>query len=520
MADAGRIHRHRGLLHHRTPSTEPSPSQRDKLSNFLHRHPNPVHLHRSNPEECSSPVSTSQSEGHHVRHYFVKSSASTSSHGFFRFLGHDFDSETDKILKEYYELDPFATIKLDCIGPLPHGFPKVVVHCTATDTGRAQAVPTLGPMGWSVTFHMADRLSDLTIHFLTKSGKLGLMTGVQVPSVDLPPTDLDLPLVMLSDNSDAGALRVRLSAMYDRDVEKANLWKHSVPVQDIIYPEMDWDDVVLAVRSARARILLKAESSGLAPRLEAWNRLLLFDNPWKSTLVFGAVMAFNGVMGHYRLWVPGFFALFVASYVIGYRQRDFWTEKVCKPSHMKSERTKKTKQELGRLMVSTAWLNWRIIDRFLSLATWQHPRSSVLSLVFFTLCFLLAIVLPGWVMLNFILAVYLTLVVVFARYPILRCFTYASHLDGVRLRAKPFVRPYVGRLVVTVHCAHGFRSSDYISTDPYVVVMVGEQMDRVQDGFHKTHMTHTHTHTHTLAHTGFYKHRHTTHIKPRHGPRI
>eukprot|EP00667_Euglena_gracilis_P029114 EG_transcript_38048 len=115
MADAGRIHRHRGLLHHRTPSTEPSPSQRDKLSNFLHRHPNPVHLHRSNPEECSSPVSTSQSEGHHVRHYFVKSAASTSSHGFFRFLGHDFDSETDKILKEYYELDPFATIKLDCI---------------------------------------------------------------------------------------------------------------------------------------------------------------------------------------------------------------------------------------------------------------------------------------------------------------------------------------------------------------------------------------------------------------------
>eukprot|EP00667_Euglena_gracilis_P006800 EG_transcript_6859 len=493
-ADAGRGHRPRSVWHRRQPSTEPATGHRERLAHFLHPHqPHPVP--RSSPEmtqECNLACSTSQLDGgNHVRHYIVKSAASTASRGLFRLFGHDFDSETDKILKEYYELDPFATITVEGIGPLPTGYPKVVVHCTAVDTGRAQAAPEVGPKGWSVTFNMADRLCDITVHLLTKSGKVGLMTGVQVPSIDVAPVDLDLPLVTLPDERDkeaatVGVLKVRFSVAYNRDVEKKNLWEHLVPVQDIIYPEMDWDAVVLAVRSARARILLKAESSGLAPKLEAWNRLLLFDSPRRSALVFGTVMGVNGVLGHYHLWVPGLFALFVGSFLVGYLHQDFWTEKVCKPSHMKVERTKKTKQELGKVMVSTAWLNWRVFDRFLSLATWQHPRSSVLALGFFSGCFLLTFVLPGWVMLNFLLVVYLS-ISVFIRYPILRCFTFASHMDGVRLRSAPSVHPYVGRLFVTIHCAHGFRASDHFSTDPYVAVMVGQQMDRTKSKLKDMH---------------------------------
>lgn len=38
---------------------------------------------------------------------------------------------------------------------------------------------------------------------------------------------------------------------------------------------------------------------------------------------------------------------------------------------------------------------------------------------------------------------------VFIRYPILRCFTFASHMDGVRLRSAPSVHPYVGVLPST-----------------------------------------------------------------------
>eukprot|EP00668_Euglena_longa_P019246 GGOE01023962.1.p1 GENE.GGOE01023962.1~~GGOE01023962.1.p1 ORF type:complete len:543 (-),score=148.62 GGOE01023962.1:232-1860(-) len=435
--------------------TDPSQGPRSRLSGLLRHHP------PSRPQTATQPVQECDAvvpEEHRARHYVVKS-VSTASHGLFSLLGHDFDSETDKIWQEYYKLDPFAAIQLDGLGPLPHGCSKAVVHCTSTYTGKEQAIPPLGPNGWSVTFKVADRLCDLTVLLLAKSGKVRLMTGVQVPSIDLLPTVVDLPLMMLPGEREgeaaaAGTLRVRLSVTYDRDVEKKNMWQHLVPVQELIYPEMDWDDVVLAIRSARARILLRAESSGLASRLEGWNRLLLFDNPWKSVAVFGAVMCLNGVIGHYRLWVPGLFALIVLSFLLGFLRRDFWMESVCKPSHVKSDRVKKPKQDLGRVLVSTAWLNWRVFDRFLALATWQHPRSSFLCLLFFLGCFLLTFVLPGWLMLNFLLTVYLSI---------------------------------SGRLTVTVHCAHGFRSSDYISTDPYVVVMVGQQMNRTKSRLKEMH---------------------------------
>ena len=208
-------------------------------------------------------------------------------------------------------------------------------------------------------------------------------------------------------------------------------------------------------------------------------KILMWTDVRLTLTVYLSKMGAITVLGYFDLWDHLVFIGLLGGLLYGKRFRERYSAQARRQSKVPPRKFGTHNPALIKMGVSAGWLAVWVVNEALCLLTWQRKLYSAVALAGLLLLALLACFVPFWFFLNGLVSAVFLVIGPIIGYPVLNAYAWPAHCEQMYYR-RQLPRPYLGKLRITIHQAHGLRLSDFISNDPYVVVLIGEQMQRTK----------------------------------------